>query len=62
MEIDENAGYRAAWGAVKQFDLHQHFPLVKQRYFESTIGRMAGGEKIGGRGLRDEDRGPRVKG
>ena len=40
METEEHAGYRAAWGAVQQFELQHRFPLVKQRYFESTIGRM----------------------
>ena len=40
LETEEHAGYRAAWGAVQQFELQHQFPLVKQRYFESTIGRM----------------------
>jgi hypothetical protein len=40
MATDEHAGYRAAWSAVTQFELQDSFPLVKQRYFESTIGRM----------------------
>ena len=40
MATEEHAGYRAAWNAVEKFDLHAGFPLVKQRYFESTIGRM----------------------
>ena len=40
MDTEEHHGYRAAWGAVQQFDLHAAFPLVRQRYFESTISRM----------------------
>ena len=40
METEEHSGYRAAWAAVREFQLHDRFPLVKQRYFESTIGRM----------------------
>ena len=31
---------RAAWHATRDFSLEDAFPLVKQRYFESTIARM----------------------
>jgi len=37
---NEHAGYRAAWHAARDFRLEDEFPLVKQRYFESTIARM----------------------
>jgi hypothetical protein len=37
---NEHAGYRAAWHAARDFRLEHEFPLVKQRYFESTIARM----------------------
>ena len=37
---DEHAGFRAAWNAAVEFGLEETFPLVKQRYFESTISRM----------------------
>ena len=40
MTTNEHAGYRAAWHCVRDFELHAEFPLVKQRYFESTISRM----------------------
>jgi hypothetical protein len=37
---DEHAGFRAAWNAAVEFGLEDAFPLVKQRYFESTVARM----------------------
>ena len=37
---NEHAGFRAAWHATRDFRLEDAFPLVKQRYFESTIARM----------------------
>jgi hypothetical protein len=37
---NEHAGFRAAWHAARDFRLEDEFPLVKQRYFESTIARM----------------------
>ena len=40
MATDEHAGFRAAWNAAVEFGLEETFPLVKQRYFESTISRM----------------------
>jgi len=39
-ETNEHAGFRAAWHATRDFSLEDAFPLVKQRYFESTIARM----------------------
>ena len=40
LETNDHAGLRAANAAVDRFELQATYPLVRQKYFESTIGRM----------------------
>jgi hypothetical protein len=40
LETNDHAGLRAANAAVDRFALQTTYPLVRQKYFESTIGRM----------------------